>query len=150
VVVLWTVCYCFELYSRVEGKDYYPPRMFLVCNKYPQGWFGDRGSPGEEILFLFKIELEGDSSPMDPLGIPNHQTSPETVHSITYWCLQNCICCLRWNNTSIEIWYGEQIWSCTPCEAASFEPVAYISPSCSLCKLMSDACMHQCNFHIQL
>lgn len=35
--------------------------------------------PGEEILLLFKIELEGDFFPMDLLGIPNHQISPNGV-----------------------------------------------------------------------
>jgi hypothetical protein len=28
------------------------------------------------ILLLFKIELQRDFSPMDPLGIPYHQISP--------------------------------------------------------------------------
>jgi hypothetical protein len=35
-----------------------------------------KGIHGGEILLLFKIELQGNSSPMDPLGIPNHQISP--------------------------------------------------------------------------
>jgi hypothetical protein len=43
---------------------------------HDRSWFGNQGSREEEILLLFKIELQGDSSPMDPLGIPNHQISP--------------------------------------------------------------------------
>jgi hypothetical protein len=35
------------------------------------------GIHGGVIPLLFKIELQGDFSPMDPLGIPNHQISPE-------------------------------------------------------------------------
>jgi hypothetical protein len=48
--------------------------VFLLPAK---GWFGDRGSRGKEILLLFKIELQGNSSPIDPLGIPNHQINPK-------------------------------------------------------------------------
>jgi hypothetical protein len=51
--------------------------IILKVGLNPKGSFGDRGSRGEEILLLFKIELQGDSSPMDPLGIPNHQISPK-------------------------------------------------------------------------
>jgi hypothetical protein len=35
-----------------------------------------KGIHGGEIHLLFKIELQGDFSPMDPLGIPYHQISP--------------------------------------------------------------------------
>jgi hypothetical protein len=37
------------------------------------------GIHGGGILLLFKIELQGDFSPMDPLGIPDHQISPKEV-----------------------------------------------------------------------
>jgi hypothetical protein len=48
----------------------------------PKDWFGDRGSRGKEILLLFKIKLQGNSSPMDPLGIPNHQISPKGIERV--------------------------------------------------------------------
>jgi hypothetical protein len=38
------------------------------------------GIHGEEIPLLFKIQLRGDFSPMDPLGILDHQISPYGHH----------------------------------------------------------------------
>jgi hypothetical protein len=35
-----------------------------------------KGIHGGGISLLFKIKLQGDFSPMDPLGIPYHQISP--------------------------------------------------------------------------
>jgi hypothetical protein len=79
-----------------------------------KGWFGAKGSQGGGIPLLFKIELQGDFSPMNPLGIPYHQISPKGAHyhlSLTCglwpstkpaqsnsWC--NAMACDLWSSKS--------------------------------------------------
>jgi hypothetical protein len=74
-------------YSRFPPQIWNETRFFPVCFHLRvvkpdelvecKGWFGAKGSPWRGIPLLFKIELQGDFSPMDPLGIPYHQISPK-------------------------------------------------------------------------
>lgn len=46
-----------------------------------------KGIHGGRITLLFKIELQEDFSPMDPLGVPDHQISPNS--SCMVWSLHD-------------------------------------------------------------
>jgi hypothetical protein len=58
------------------------------------------------ISLLFKNELQGDFSPMDPLGIPDHQISPQGFGSF------NCIVTFA-NIISVNnVYITQQICKC--------------------------------------
>jgi hypothetical protein len=61
-----------------------------------------KGIHGGGIPLLFKIELQGDFSPMDPLGIPCHQISPSSAKDSYAVCV-----CLSFAHIQICIPAGE-------------------------------------------